>query len=179
MIPFHRVANEINLQMFRGFQVIEAHEFNGIIIHAGRIPGALPAVPAAATLVQQNPVMIPNENVQVQPTVSVARKYCASSLLQHSTLIFLYLETAEAVQSQGTIAAPPPAPRMVSIKVPADFVPGAKIRIQNPEGRIVDVSPYNLRYWLIVFSEIPPFVNAPQIPIPPGVNPGDTIMVPY
>jgi hypothetical protein len=52
------------------------------------------------------------------------------------------------VQNQGTIAVPPAAPRMVSIKVPADFVPGTKIRIQNPEGRIVDVSDTARAAWL-------------------------------
>lgn len=143
--------------MFRGFQVIEAHEFNGIIIHVGRIPGALPTVAASATYVQQNPVMVPNENVQVQPIANVAREYLTPNLL--SVFIYtrrtcwrfssLFLEPAP-VQSQGTIAVPPTAPRTVSIKVPDDFVPGTKIRIQNPEGRIVNVSQTASANWMVV-----------------------------
>lgn len=128
--------------MFRGFPVIEAHEFNGVIIHVGRIQGALPAVAASATYVQQNPVMIPTENVQVEPVANAARKYLARAFfdMERNWSCFIFLLEPVNVQNQGTVAVPPAAPRMVSIKVPADFVPGTKIRIQNPEGRIVDVS---------------------------------------
>lgn len=71
--------------MFRGFEVIEAHEFNGVIIHVGRIQGASPAVAASATYVQQNPVMIPNENVQVQPVANAARKYLTRTDFEYRT----------------------------------------------------------------------------------------------
>lgn len=54
--------------MYRGFPVVEAHEFQGILIHTDRIPGALPTVPTQVAYANQpGAVMVSSEYVQVQP----------------------------------------------------------------------------------------------------------------
>lgn len=75
------------MELYRGYQVVEANELNGIVIHTDRIPNPPAIVVAPITFVHQSqPVLIPNEYVHVELAESVASKYIYITCSQFSLI---------------------------------------------------------------------------------------------
>jgi hypothetical protein len=154
-----RIAAGINLELYRGYQVVEANELNGIVIHTDRIPNPPAIVVAPITFVHQSqPVLIPNEYVHVELAESVATPLHENNV-DHAkvtrTTVSPMNPAAVAAVEPGHNHPHPPPPRMMSVAIPANVVAGQQLRVRTPDGNFLDIT------------------------LPAGINGGEDILIPY